>query len=469
MLNKLEYTIGLGFLGILSLISFHNYLMFHVLVELFSVIIAFGIASLVWHGRFFINNGSYIVIGLAYIFIGIFELLHTISYKNMNILSYGGSNLPTQLWIAARYFESISFLIAPFFIDKKNFTLISIIYSIVFVVVLLNILWLEYFPICYIEGVGLTNFKIFSEYIICLIFIASLAHIVYRKNHFDTQTVRWIIISIATSIIAEIFFTLYINVYDLANVFGHYFMFISYYCIYKAFIETSFTRPYNTLFNKLQTSEELFRTYFNLPLMGRAIISWEKQKWIQVNEKLLELLGYAKEDLDKNTWTSLTHPDDWRLEKQKFALIEKNRIDYFSCEKRFIRGDNSILEAEISLACIRHKNEMPDYFVVIVADISQRKSVQREKEHLISDLKEAIRDIKILQTFLPICPSCHKIKDADGYWHLVENYINEYTPMKTEYTFCDECLKRDYPELLEARRTISQYHDYLDKLNSSKK
>jgi len=267
---------------------------------------------------------------------------------------------------------------------------------------------------------------------------------------------------------AELCFTLYVGVYDFINAVGHYFRFISYYCIYKAFIETSFTRPFNSLFKELQSSEELFRTYFNLPLVGRAIFSYPHQKWIQVNEKFYELLGHSKDSLTTETWKSLTHPEDWLLEKEKFDLIEQNQIDGYSREKRFLCKDGSFLESEISLACVRNKYGIPDYFVVTISDIGQRKDIEREKEMWISDLKEALLDIQTLRALLPICPSCHSVKDDHGYWHRVEDYINQYTPMKVEYTFCEKCLKKHHPEIIEARKTIEQCHSYLDKISKPK-
>jgi len=469
-LSKIEYGIGILLLGILCVLSIYNYSVFHIFVELFSVIIALGIASLVWHGRRFINNGYYIILGFAYALIGIFDLFHAISYKNMGFFQDSGSNLPTQFWVAARYFESISLFIAPFFITKKNFIPAFIVYSIIFITTLLSILQFKNFPICYVDdGWGLTNFKIFSEYLIISIFLSALAHVFYhKKRYFDKQVLKWFILSIIASIIGEICFTLYVGVFDVVNVIGHYFKFISYYCLYKAFIETSFTRPFNTLFRELQASEALFRTYFDLPLVGRAIITWRDQKWIKVNEKFYELLGYSKEGLNEQTWKSLTHPEDLPLERQKFELIEQNRIDNYSCEKRFIRQDGSVLEAEISLACVRNKQNVPDYFVATVADIGQRKDMEREKEILINELKEAVFNIEVLQTLLPVCPSCYSMKDDQGYWHRVEDYLNEYTPMRVEYTFCDKCLKKYHPELFEARKTVAQCHNYLDKIKIHK-
>lgn len=468
MPSKIEYAAVILFLGVLCSFSIYNYLIFHTIVELFCVIIALGIASLAWHGRHFIDNGFYIVLGFAYILVGLFDLFHAISYKNMGFFVKETSNLPTQFWIASRYFESVSFFIAPFFIIRKNFIPIFLAYSVIFIEIFLNILWFKNFPDCYIEGEGLTQFKIVSEYLIIIIFFAALAHILLKKQHFDEQMLRWLILSLFTSIIAEICFTLYVGVYDSINIIGHCFRFVSYYFAYKAFIETSFTRPFHSLFKELQYSEQLFRTYFNLPLMGKAIIAYQDQKWIQVNEKFYELLGHSKESLKEETWESLTHPKDWESEKHKIVSIERSLLDSYSYEKRFIRGDGNILEAEISLACVRNKQGTPDYFVVIIADIGQRKDAEREKELLISDLKEALLDIQTLQALIPICPSCHSVKDDQGYWIRVEDYITKYMPMKIKYTFCDECLKKQHPELLEIRKTLHQYQTYLSKSRTFK-
>src|SRR5210317_1790963 len=91
----------------------HNYLLFHSTIEFFSIFVAFGILVIAWNSHRIIDNNYILILGTAYLFIGILDLLHTFSYKGLGIFSSYGANLPTQLWIASRYIEGITLFIAP--------------------------------------------------------------------------------------------------------------------------------------------------------------------------------------------------------------------------------------------------------------------------------------------------------------------------------------------------------------------
>jgi hypothetical protein len=101
-------------LGLLYFTSTYSYLLFHSIAEIFSVVVAFGIFMLAWNSRRFLDNNSLLFIGIAYFFVGMIDILHTLAYKGMGVFSGYDANLPTQLWIAARYLQSISLLLAPF-------------------------------------------------------------------------------------------------------------------------------------------------------------------------------------------------------------------------------------------------------------------------------------------------------------------------------------------------------------------
>jgi energy-converting hydrogenase Eha subunit C len=91
--------------AILYLASVHHYLLFHILAELFTIAIAFGIFLVITNSYKLIDNNYFVFIALAYFFIGITDLAHLIVYEGMNVVaSPPGSvpNLPTQLWIVAR-------------------------------------------------------------------------------------------------------------------------------------------------------------------------------------------------------------------------------------------------------------------------------------------------------------------------------------------------------------------------------
>lgn len=193
---------GLLLLG-LYLTSLYSYLLFHSLAETFSIVIAFSIFVLVWNCYHIIDNNYLIFIGIAYLFVGFMDIIHTLAYDGMGVFPGYGTNLPTQLWIAARYLESISLFIACFILDKRkikiNFILLS--YTILISLLLLSIFYWKIFPSCFVEGSGLTPFKKNSEYIISLILAASLFFLLKRKEKFDPRVLQWLVISILLTVL----------------------------------------------------------------------------------------------------------------------------------------------------------------------------------------------------------------------------------------------------------------------------
>lgn len=269
----LSFLIGGLLLFGLYLSSLYNYLLFHSLAEIFSIVIAFSIFILVWNLRNTIDNNYLMVLGIAYLFIGFIDTLHTLAYAGMGIFPEFDANLPTQLWIAARYMQSISLLIAYFVSSKKEIKMNSVLLGYVVAVffLFLSLFYWKNFPSCFVEGTGLTLFKKVSEYIISLILLTSLFLLFKRKEIFNSKVLRWIVISILFTIVSELAFTFYLSVYGLSNLIGHIFKIISFYFIYRAIVVTGLTQPQELLYRKLQESENRFRELFSNTSSGVAI------------------------------------------------------------------------------------------------------------------------------------------------------------------------------------------------------
>ena len=188
------------FLG-LYLLSLYSYLLFHSLVEIFSVVIGCGLFLVAWNVRQFIKNNYLLFIGIAYLFVAGIDLLHMLSYKGMGVFPGSDANLATQLWIVARYMESVALLAAPLFIQRKpNINILFAAFSTAFTFLLLSIFYWDIFPVCFVEGVGLTRFKIASEYVICLILLGALALLLVHREEFETRVRRLVLLSIIFSI-----------------------------------------------------------------------------------------------------------------------------------------------------------------------------------------------------------------------------------------------------------------------------
>ncbi|HER23698.1 MAG TPA: hypothetical protein ENO17_01325 [Candidatus Atribacteria bacterium] len=261
----------------LYLTSLYSYLLFHSLAEIFSIVIAFSIFIVAWNCRNLIDNNYFLFLGIAYLFIGLIDLIHTLAYAGMGVFPEFDANLPTQLWIAARYLESISLLVACFILDKRKVKIdfILIGYTTFLSLLLLSIFYWKIFPLCFVEGTGLTPFKKISEYIISLILAASIFFLLRKKEKFDHKVLQWLVISILLTIASELAFTFYISVYGLSNLIGHICKIISFYFIYRAIVVTGLTKPNELLYRNLQESEKKFRELDQLKSMFIASMSHE--------------------------------------------------------------------------------------------------------------------------------------------------------------------------------------------------
>lgn len=298
----------------LYLTSLYSYLLFHSLAEIFSIVVACGIFMITWNSRRFLDNNYLLVIGIAYLFIGCLDLLHTLAYKGMAVFYGNGANLSTQLWIASRYIESLSLLCAPLFLGRKlrpRFVFTG--YFLVTIVLLGSIFYWQIFPDCFVEGVGLTPFKKTSEYIISFILFVSIFLLTRNQKEFDKVVLRLLVASILLTIVAELAFTLYVSVYGIFNLIGHFCKIISFYLIYKAIIETGLLKPYDLMFRNLKQSEEAFRGSEAIlrgviDLVPHAIYANDRNgRYLLANRKAAELLGTTVENLTGSLFEDVLH------------------------------------------------------------------------------------------------------------------------------------------------------------------
>ncbi len=125
----------------------------------------------------------------------------------------------------------------------------------------------------------------------------------------------------------------------------------------------------------LQKSETLFRSYFEMPLVGIAITSRDKE-WVKVNDRTLAILGYSWQELQTMTWDKITYPADLHVDTKHFSRVLAGEINQYSMEKRFIRKDGSIVFVELEVGCVRNAGGGVEYFIAVLDDISARKSAE---------------------------------------------------------------------------------------------
>jgi PAS domain S-box-containing protein len=476
-----KYLVGLAWalaLFGLYLTSLHSYLLFHSLVEIFSIVVACAIFMVAWNSRKFLDNEYLLFIGISYLFVGGLDLIHTLAYKGMNVLPGYGANAPTQLWVATRYIESLSLLIAPAFIGRKlRPSLILTGYSLVTALVLGTIFYWRIFPDCFIEGIGLTPFKKTSEYLISVILVGSIALLIRKQMAFDRHILRLLVASILFTIAAELAFTFYVSVYGISNLFGHFCKLISFYLIYKAIIETGLTKPYDLLFRNLKKSEEAQReardtlerrveertselraseSRLNAAQRIAQIGSWDRnlqEDKLYWSDEQYRIWGYEPGEVAPSHELVKSHiyPDDLKIFEKAHATAFY-RKDPHDIEYRIIRKDG-VLRTVHSIAEVEWDEEgKPLRHFGCLQDISERKKVaeelvqQMQIEMLGAEIGMALARGDTLQTLLQPCAEA-MVKHLDAVFARIWTFNQAEDRLELQasaglYTRIDGCRSR---------------------------
>ena len=131
----------------------------------------------------------------------------------------------------------------------------------------------------------------------------------------------------------------------------------------------------------LRESEERFRATFEQAAVGMAHVDLDG-RWLHVNEKLLEIVGYGREELLGLTFQDITHPDDLDADLDHLRRLLAGEMETYSMEKRYFRKDGSIVWIELTVSLVRNASGKPAYFISVIEDITGRKRGEGEQRLL---------------------------------------------------------------------------------------
>jgi signal transduction histidine kinase len=158
--------------------------------------------------------------------------------------------------------ESLSILTAFLFLNgtkKFNILYAILVFSAITGLIIGSVFIWKNFPVCFVEGEGLTVFKKGSEYVINLILAICIWLLNRNRHYFSKNVYKWLLYSLICTIIAEFAFTFYISNYGFSNLIGHYFKIFSFYFIYKALVSTGIEEPYSVIFRELSQKEKALK------------------------------------------------------------------------------------------------------------------------------------------------------------------------------------------------------------------
>ena len=232
------------------------FLAFHVIAELASVTVAAALFMVAWHARRFQSESHLLFLATAYLAAACIDLVHTLTYSGMNIIPGYDSNLPTQLWLAARYLQALSLVAFPLVINRPlRVDRIVVAYAAI-TVVLVGLQMAGVFPTAFVEGQGLTPFKIVSEYVISGLLVVAGVLLYQRRDRLDETMFRYLMAALVAAVGSELSFALYVSVYDTVNLVGHLLKIASFVLVYRAIVVSGLERPFEVLFSGLHRSQE---------------------------------------------------------------------------------------------------------------------------------------------------------------------------------------------------------------------
>ncbi|MCC6616443.1 MAG: PAS domain S-box protein [Anaerolineae bacterium] len=127
---------------------------------------------------------------------------------------------------------------------------------------------------------------------------------------------------------------------------------------------------------RLLESEEQLRATFEQAAVGIAHIGLDG-RWLRVNQKLCDIIGYTSDELHEKTFQEITHPDDLEKDLTYVQAVLAGEIQNYSMEKRYIHKDQSYVWINLTVSLVRGSSGAPKYFISVIEDISERKRLEQ--------------------------------------------------------------------------------------------
>jgi PAS domain S-box-containing protein len=203
---------------------------------------------------------------------------------------------------------------------------------------------------------------------------------------------------------------------------------------------------------KLQESELRYRMVSELTsdfaycvrveLDGSFVIEW-------ITDAHARITGYTRDEaMAIGGWQRLVHAGDLPLALEHLEMVLAGQMDIR--EFRIIRKDGGVrwLRNHARPVWDAHQGRVVRIYAA-AQDTTGRRQAQEERERLILELQDALSKVKTLKGLLPICASCKKIRDDQGYWTSVEVYILQHSTAEFTHGICPECARKLYPDFCE--------------------
>ena len=349
--------------GALFILSSVNYLLYHAIVELFTVGVAVSVFTIGFNTRRIASNNTLFLIAVAYASVATLDLMHTLAYTGMGIFPERGADLPTQLWMAARFLESGSLLTVGLVIRKGKVLperLILAGYAALTAVFILLIIPLDTFPTMYVPGQGLTLTKVVGEYIVCALLGLAILAFWQGRKYFSPHNLRLLLAAFTATIASELSFTLYADVYGFFNFLGHLLKLASFIFLYKALVSGFLRQPYQGLYRELAQSHDKLNKLVQLNADGIMVVDGQGVI-LFINPTAAGMFGRPETELIGEHFGYPLTPGD-------------------SIEIEVITENHGVMVAELRTSETEWQGQ--DALLTSFRDVTERKKAEEELRHM---------------------------------------------------------------------------------------
>ena len=242
--------------------STYSYLLFHSVTEVFSIVISASVFMISWNSREYPGARPFVVLGIGFLFVAFVDLIHTLSYKGMGVLP-DGHDYATKLWVAGRAVQVLATLAFAILLRLRRAVRSALVFGFfaaVTATLMMMIFAWQVFPICLVEGRGVTPFKIGSEYVLCALLAVGIALVIGERGALSPRVRTLLVLSFATTILSEMVFTLYSSAYGTQNLIGHYLKVAACIFAYQALFSTEVRKRIADIEALEKANEALART-----------------------------------------------------------------------------------------------------------------------------------------------------------------------------------------------------------------
>ncbi len=414
--DRHTFALGLFLVAGLMGIAVKDYDIFRTIIGILTVVAVWGIVVTAWNSRYLVRNAYLSFIGIAYLFVGLIDLLHILSYKDMAVPP--DANLPAQLWIIASCVQSAALVIAPLLLDRKvRPGLVFASFFLVSAGLLLSLLYWQNFPAFFVKGAGLTGFAQTSEYVIILFFLTSIVTLSLKKPAFERGAFRALVASLTLSVLAELSHAFHTKVFLTTNEAGYFLRLFAIYLMYRVFLNAGIFVPFNLIFQNLALSEKnLFSLLEGLPAfvfvqMPDYTIRYANRVFRDLfgnpeGRTCYEMLRGVKEPCRRCPTmeifrTGVPQQRDWSIIKDKtYAIYEYPYLDMDDATAVLKLGIDITDRKNIETDLIEARNELENRVEQRTAELTRTNEILRfeiaERERIQKNLVQSEEELRLL-------------------------------------------------------------------------